>query len=144
MSWVCSSTSAMPIAAKPSRFALRKGYGWKPRASRGAVRMAAVSRAPVVVMTSRMPALSAGSRPSSLPSTLIAKGTYALFARPANCPAYATRSLATCSAVCRQLHSSRPALISAQSRSNACRSSATALATASSTSFPPMLSMRRG
>ncbi|CAM5413267.1 hypothetical protein SALBM311S_11468 [Streptomyces alboniger] len=92
MSWVCSSTWATPIAAKPSRLALRKGYGWKARTSRGVVRTVAASRAPVAWITSRSPAL-------SVPSSVISKGTYAVCARPANWPAYAMRSPAMCSAV---------------------------------------------
>ena len=84
MSWVCSSTSVIPIAAKPSRFALRKGYGWKARTSRGVVRTVAASSAPVVSITWRTPSLSAGSSPSSVPSRVISNGTYASVARPAS------------------------------------------------------------
>ena len=55
MSCVCSRTSATPIAAKPSRFALRNGYGWKARTSRGVVRTAAASRAPVAITATTAP-----------------------------------------------------------------------------------------
>lgn len=81
MSCVCSSTSATPIAAKPSRFACRNGYGWKARTARGVVRTAAASRAPVVVITWRAPVLSVPG------SSAISKGTYASRARPVSCPA---------------------------------------------------------
>ena len=78
------------------------------------------------------------------PSMVISKGTYAVCARPANWPAYAIRTPATCSAVYRQLHSSRPARGPSQSRSVTVRSSATELATASSTRSPPMVRMGAG
>ncbi len=81
MSCVCSMTSATPIAANPSRSALRKGYGWKARTSRGVVATAAASSAPAVSMTCRAPSLPAPS------SRVISKGTYASWARPVNCPA---------------------------------------------------------
>lgn len=69
MSWVCSRTSATPIAAKPSRFALRNGNGWKTRTSRGVVRTAAASSPPVASITSTAPALSVPS------SSVISNGT---------------------------------------------------------------------
>ncbi len=69
MSCVCARTSVIPMAAKPSRFALRKGYGWKARTSRGVVRTVAASSAPVVSTTCRTPSLSVPS------SRVISKGT---------------------------------------------------------------------
>ncbi len=65
MSWVCSSSSVMPIAAKPSRSALPNGYGWMARTARGVERTAAESRAPVDPTTSSTPALPASSSKAS-------------------------------------------------------------------------------
>lgn len=135
MSCVCSSTSAVPIAAKPSRFALRNGYGWKARTCRGVVRIAAANRAPIVLITRTAPALPAPS------SSDISNGVYSSDSRPANCPAYAMRSSAMCTAVSRQLHVTRPAGVPSQSRSVTSPNRPTHSSTACSTCSAPVVHM---